>query len=269
MRRPVRLVFTALPLLALTPIITRPVAGQAAPQIVTQVQHSGRDLTIYANGIPVAQASGDMNSHMFQVGSFLTNGRNVIRFEWVRRKAGGMAFSAVVQENRKPGGLTDLATVDAIDDDPVGEPSTREVTVEVSQPRPWAWEGGADVIVDSAVRSGVIEAVRELHGAYAVGDAGKAITLTETMWTELSGFREGFVDRVRGRYESMMAEPGWSVEPLNEEAIRVEAFGPLVRVLSDGPLIRSGELASGGRLSIVGLFYVLINGRWMVVRPVS
>lgn len=269
MRIPAKWFLSAFLLITQALVLSSPVSGQSVPQIVTQVQHAGRDLTIYANGIPVAQATGEMSSHIFQIGSFLTSGENVIRFEWVRTDAQAMAFSAVVQENILPEGLTDLVTIDAVEDDVVGEVSVREVTVEVSLPQPWAWEAGEPINLDSAVRAGVTEAVRELHGAFARGDADRAVALTELMWTEMSGFRDGFVDRILERYEGMVAEAGWSVAPLNEDGMVIDAFGPLVRVVTDGPLIQSAPLEGGGRLSIVGLFFAHIDGQWTPVRPVS
>lgn len=243
--------------------------AQDVPQLVTQVQHAGRDLTIYVNDIPVAQATGEMTSHLFQISSFLVDGENVVRFEWVKTQPQTMAFSAVVQENRPPEGLTDLVRVDEIDDDPVGEVTSREVVVDVPMPRAWAWAGGPAVTVGAAVRAEVTRAVRELHSAFTRGDAAEAVALTELMWTEMSGFREGFVERILERYEGMVAEAGWSVAPLNEAAITIDGFGPLVRVLTEGPLIESEALEGGGRLSIVGLFYAHIDGRWVPVRPVS
>ena len=43
------------------------------PQFMTQAQHSGRELTIFANGIPVAFADSKRTSHMFQIGFFLVD----------------------------------------------------------------------------------------------------------------------------------------------------------------------------------------------------
>lgn len=242
--------------------------AQEVPVVVAQVQHPGRAVTVLVNGIPVASASADASSLLVQIAAFARDGSNHIDFRWTRRDERSSAFTAAVQRLEN-GALTTVAEVGPVDDDAVGDSVARRVELELVLPRPWAWQGLPDVTLDDGARAAIVEQVRELHDAFSRGDADAAVQLTSMMWREMSGGREDALDAVRGRYRQMMTRPGWKIEPLNEPSLRLDTFGPLVRVLSDaGPLIRSAS-AGDPSLELKGLFYAHIDGVWTAVRPVS
>ncbi len=242
--------------------------AQGVPTVVAQVQHPVRSVTVLVNGIPVASASPDQSSLLIQVAPFAIDGSNAVEFRWTRRDARPSAFTAAVQRV-EDGGLTTLAEVGPVEDDVVGDTVSRTVEVDLALPRPWVWQGLPDVTVDDGVRDAIVQRVRRLHDAYSRGDAGAAVELTSLMWREMSGGREGVLDAIRAQYTQLMGRTGWAVEPLDERSLRLDAFGPLVRVLADdGPLIRE-ESAGEPHLALKGLFYAHVDGIWTVVRPVS
>lgn len=242
-------------------------AEAQVPQVVAEVQHHGRDLTVYVNGVPISHSPPEMGTHVLRIESFLMNGANEVRVEWRRMQEGMHPFSAAIRVAGNDG-MTDLAQTAEIQDDTIGGTHSRTLRFEQEFSRPWAWTRAPALQLSDEHREEIGTVVLALHSAYATSNVSRAVELTRLMWTEMSGYDETAVERVQGRYQELMAAPDWGVEPLVREDLRFESFGRLVRVWRNGTLIRSAD-EGNTRLSVDGLYLAKIDGTWTVVRPVT
>ncbi|NKB88748.1 MAG: hypothetical protein GKS06_11055 [Acidobacteria bacterium] len=242
-------------------------AAPQAPGVVVDVEHDGRDVTVWVNGVPVSHSAVGMSPHRLELQPFLMNGANEVRIEWRRMQEEARALSAAVQLIGVEGDV-ELASISGISDDTIGGTYGQTLHFAQAFDRPWAWTRAPIVELNDDDREQIGSAVLAFHSAYESGDASQAAELTRQMWTELAGHDETAADRMRRRYEEHMASPDWDVAPLAREELRFESFGRLVRVWRNGQLIRvAGE--SRPRLSLDGLYLAKIDGTWTIARPVT
>jgi len=253
-----------------------PVSGSAQSQtrVQVQIQHHARTVMVELNGVPVGLYEAEHATAIFQATHFLRNGVNRLQIAWRQESPSGLALS--VEVGRITGGeLTPVLTVEP-EADPAAVKSSegwREVAYEFEiQGVPnFTWHSAEAVgrLTDSH-RAHIRELAMSLWTAFDQGDSDAVIAEISTPLFEMAGMREDIVTRTKEVYREMMADPGWSVRPLQAEALSIEGHGSLVRVTADLPVVeaglgREGPGAEGRRVKLDALYYAFIDGDWTLV----
>jgi hypothetical protein len=245
--------------------LAAPAAAQQSPNIIVNVTYHLAGGRVLVNGVPVQSFATDPRARpdaadptiVVSLAPWLNNGDNAIVVETRPRGNGSFAEVRILRTLNEPELLGKRI---------VG-PGTAERTVTVTGVPRWAW-------LDSQPFTGnprtVINAVRDLHGAFARNNTAAFDAARQAMERDLSRAFGPMPAEARKEMHTFIARA--QLLPLNPDELTVSVhYGNRLFVVSrpDGSApvqAYTGQERNPQTKMDTGQYWVLVDGFWQVVR---
>jgi hypothetical protein len=138
----------------------------------------------------------------------------------------------------------------------------------------WAWHTAPEILPEKATLEALSGQLNGLHGLFAAGKLGEVIARCQEKNKEralANYFSEADVaDLQRESYESMMNEPGYTLQPLVKDKLRLNIYGDgrlanVTSQLGESPLYY-GNAEGNFIAQVLFMFRQDKSGKWVICR---